>query len=182
MQYEIKKLSNRTSVRHAPYKLWYLGLEDTFEAGEFIAGKLSNEQWLAALGITPEQADTMFDDFAKTGGEAEDAKALRARLESIRAQTPLLFALSDMEHDRWCAYYRAHGWEELTVEEAQRLHELGIIKKASDHQSALLKRHCYICDSETLLRRGVQLGEDPFRYDRAAVIEVRRIMTGDILA
>lgn len=181
-QYEIKKLSNRTSVRHAPYKLWYLGLEDAFEVGQFDASRLSNEQWLAALDLTPEQADAMFDDFAKTGGKAEDAKALRTRLESIRAQAPLLFALSDMEHDRWCAYYRAHGWEDLTVEEAHRLQELGIIKKASDHQSVLLKRHCYLCDSETLLLRGVQLGEDPFRYDRAAVIELRRIMTGEILA
>ena len=181
-QSEIKKLSNRMSVRHAPYKLWYLGLESAFEEGEFIASRLSSEQWLAALGITPEQADALFDDIADVGGPAESEKALQERLRSIRAELPTVFALSDMEHDRWCAYYRAHGWEGLTVEEAQRLHKLGIIKKASEHQSALLKRHCYLCDSETLLQRGAQLGEDPFRYDRAAVIELRRIMTGEILA
>ena len=181
-QYEIKKLSNRMSVRHAPYKLWCLGLEDAFCDGRFDAQKLDNEAWLAALGLSPEAADALFDDVAAYAEDTLDAAALRARIDAIRTSTPAVSALSDIEHDRWCAYYRSHGWQGLTVEEAHRLHEMGIIRKANDHQSALLKRHCYLCDSETLLERGMQLGEDPCRYDRAAVIELYRILTGTILA
>ena len=181
-QYEIKKLSNRASVRHAPYKLWRLGLERVFHEGDFDERAFDNAQWLAALGVTAEEADALFEDAAAMEGQALDSNALRARLASIRSATPIVYELSDMEHDRWCAYYRAHGWQDLTVEEAKRLNELGIIRKPRDHQSVLLKRHCYLCDAETLLERGAQLGEDPFRYDRAAVIELRRILTGEILA
>ena len=179
---EIKKLSNRACVRHIPYKLWCVGLEDVFANGQFKKASLSNEQWLETLGVNAEQADTLFDDVAVAGGHRPERDDLRASLDHVREMTPIVSMLSDIEHDRWCAYYRSHGWKGLTIEEAKRLEEVGIIRNSGEHQSAILKRHCYICSTEELLERGAQLGEDPSRYDRAAIVELRRILTSDLLA
>lgn len=178
---EIKKLSNRASVRHIPYKLWCIGLEKAFDCGELKQDLLSNETWLETLGITAEQADSLFDDIALEEGRHLEGDDLRVSLAHVRETSPVVSMLSDIEHDRWCAYYRSHGWDELSVDEMARLAEVGIMRKPGEHQSAILKRHYYICSSEELLERGARLGEDPFRYDRAAIVELRRILTSDLL-
>jgi len=179
---EIKKLSNRVSVRHAPYKLWCLGLESSFDHGRFVEGSFTNEQWLETLGITAEQADALFEDVAVEEGAHLEGDDLRKRLERIQELSVPVSVLANAEHDRWCAYYRAHGWDSLAIEDIAGLEQLGVMSKPGDHQSAILKRHSYICSAEELLERGAQLGEDPFRYDRAAVVELRRILTADLLA
>lgn len=185
--YEIKKLSNRTCTRHIPYRLWSAGFNpDDYldEQGELIGEGLSQELWLRTLLGIPEgepiDADVV-DSLFKSGFDKNSTPAeAQAALDELRRRFPLLSELADIEHDRWVAFYASHGWRDLTIEECERLKRLGTIKKPDEHQSSLMRMHCYLCDIETLMKRGIALGEDPFRYDRAAIIEMARILSGSI--
>jgi len=194
-QYEIKKLSNRTSTRHIPYRLWSVGLEPH----EFIPGvdydpdgasaeprELTQELWFEALGIkvgaeglagVAAEVDALFEDAFDGSSSPEEAVAA---INDLRQRYPRLCELADIEHERWAAFYASHGWRDLSIEECERLKRLGVIEKPREHQSALMRMHCYLCDLEKLTERGIALGEDPYRYDRAAIIEVPRILNGSI--
>lgn len=43
-----------------------------------------------------------------------------------------------------------------------------------------MRRHYYLCDIDELVERGVALNDDPFVYDRAALVETQRILEGTI--
>lgn len=178
-EFEIKKLSNRTCVRHIPYRLWSVGVDPHIIAsdGTFAERKLSNDEWYQKLQITAEDADMLLRPHGSNG----DVDAARAELERFRKSYPMVCELADLEHYRWMAFYRSQGWRDLTIEDCERLVAMGVIKKLSTHQSPKLRRHCYLCDVGTLLDRGVTLGDDPIAYDRAAVIETQRILAGTIL-
>lgn len=178
-EYEIKKLSNRTSTRHIPYRLWSLGFNPSLhfdDAGSFVQKDLTNERWHRALGLaTAHDADLLLHPQNKGSN-----KETKAKLDRLRKTYPIVCALADLEHDRWVAFYRSQGWRDLTIEECQKLVDMGVISKLSVHQSPKLRRHCYLCNTNTLLERGVALNDDPFVYDRAAIVETQRILSGSI--
>ena len=101
-------------------------------------------------------------------------------MRDIHNEHPKVKELANLEHDRWLAFYRSEGWKDLTLDERERLEEKGIITETGAHQSPKLKRHCYMCDLDTLIERGAALKKDPLVYDRAAVIETQRILSGEI--
>ena len=175
-EFEIKKLSNRTSTRHIPYRLWSVGIDPSAciaEDGTFDANRLSLARWHEALGITPEDADKLLRPHPLDEDTRDEMAALRDRY-------PIVSELSDLEHDRWVAFYRSEGWRSLTIGECEGLVSMGIVSSLSVHQSPKLRRHCYLCDGETLFDRGAALKDDPFAYDRAIVIETQRILAGTI--
>lgn len=177
--FEIKKLSNRTCVRHIPYRLWSLGIDPTRhfdENGRFHQNGLTNSDWFKRLGITIEQGNNLLRQMNVYAGQEVTAK----RLAELRNEFPMVCALADLEHERWMAFYRSQGWRDLTIEDCQKLVDMGIIAKLSTHQSPKLRRHCYLCNIDTLVERGVALQDDPFVYDRAAIVETQRILTGSI--
>lgn len=177
--YEIRKLSNRTCVRHIPYRLWSLGIDPARhfdDKGRFHQNGLTNSDWFRRLGISFEQGNYLLRQMDMYAGQEVTAK----RLEELRNEFPIVCALADLEHERWMAFYRSQGWRDLTIEDCQKLVDMGIIAKLSTHQSPKLRRHCYLCDIDTLVERGVALQDDPFVYDRAAIVETQRILTGSI--
>lgn len=180
-RFEIRKLSNRTCVRHIPYRLWSLGVDPSvhFDAqGVFIERELTNERWLELLGINSQEANYLLCQPDRPRNEEITSRYLNR----LRNEFPTVCRLADLEHDRWVAFYRSQGWQDLTIEECQKLVDMGIISDMSRHQSPKLRRHCYLCDIETLVSRGVALQDDPFVYDRAAIVESQRILTGSIFA
>ncbi|MBR3314114.1 MAG: hypothetical protein IKG18_08245 [Atopobiaceae bacterium] len=175
-EFEIKKLSNRTCTRHIPYRLWSVGIDPRrciADDGTFSPTRLSNKRWHEAIGIGPKSADELLRPHPLSSTS-------RSELQTLRKEYPIVCALADLEHDRWMAFYRSQGWRDLTIEECRRLVSMGVVQKLSVHQSPKLRRHCYLCDIETLFDRGAALGDDPFVYDRAAIIETQRILSGTI--
>ena len=90
--------------------------------------------------------------------------------------------MGDLEHERWAAFYRSQGWRDLTPGDCDELKGSGIIEdKATAHQSSRLRLHGYLCPTEQLVERGAAFYDDPFVYDRAAVLETVRILSNAIL-
>lgn len=189
--YEIKKLSNRTNVRHIPYRLWCLGIDprEVFgPEGDLVGEGLDMGRWMRILSFDADGANELLTPH--TGVVANEVTGTKARLNSVmrdeqdklRTAFPVVCALAALEHERWMAFYRSQGWRGMTIDECRELARLGIVAKWQVHQSPKLRLHCYICSNEELLARGIELADDPYAYDRAAVIETPRILDGSIFA
>ena len=96
--------------------------------------------------------------------------------------------VADLEHVRWCAFYRSLGWrdtlsllstgyEDLTKEglESEQVEstkdQLEAIRSRIDLRSGTqhldLRVHYYLCDNiDELGQRGKDCGKHPFHYDR----------------
>ena len=215
-KHEVKKLSNRAGVRYIPYRLWTLG-RDVKPIGVSTDYLAENRTWLRLLGAEGlagqiEQAGSRGSsvdegylrllrgyDFKKAGLAGQSA-AVAGYYESerrTREQWPLICALGNLEHARWCAFYRAQGWRRIdTFEELERIvltsrnpgAPLGgpELDAAFAHnranQSPSLKRHFYLVDPNvdqhgdcSLAKHGELYRDDPFAYDRTIVINSVRI-------
>ena len=186
-EYEIKKLSNRTNVRHIPYRLWCLGIDATeylSSEGDLLGGGIDLAWWRLLMGYDVEGAELLMSHHkgivVRDGEKVCDPVAMRREQDELRAAYPVVCALADLEHERWLAFYRSEGWRDLTIAECDRLVELGLIARRKVHQSPKLRLHCYLCSNEELLERGIALEDDPYTYDRAAVMETPRILKQDI--
>ena len=199
--YEVKKLSNRAATRFTFYRLWCLGLGDG--AQHDVSGELQG-RWLAKLGVAPILERLAAGDAdavatlagvrpGPTGTGADDRAARRKALAdedaSVRSRHPLLCAMGDLEHARWCAFLRANGWRaveggfdglERTMAFVGRSPRPGM---PLPHESMRLMRHYYLVDDPADYRdRGADCRDDPAACDRMVVAECLRILSRGYVA
>ncbi|GJM55746.1 hypothetical protein ATOP_14010 [Granulimonas faecalis] len=199
--YEVRKLSNRAATRFTFYRLWCLGLGDG--AQRDVSGELQG-RWLAKLGVAPVLERLAAGDAcavaalagvrpgpAGTGAEERAARrrALAAGDARLRSEHPLLCAMGDLEHARWCAFLRANGWRALeggfdglerTMAFVGRSPRPG---KPHPHESMRLMRHYYLVDDPATYRdHGADCADDPAACDRMVVAECLRILSHGYVA
>lgn len=186
-EYEIKKLSNRTNVRHIPYRLWCLGMDPAEVIGvdgDLLGAGIDQARWMDLLGYDEAGAEELMShhrgESKVDGVKTFDPERMRAEQDDLRRRFPVVCALAELEHERWLAFYRSEGWRDLTIEECDKLVSLGLIASRKVHQSPKLRLHCYMCSNEELLERGIALEDDPYTYDRAAVMETARILSQEV--
>lgn len=194
---EVRKLSDRAEVRFAIYRLWCLGLDH----GTSLVDDL-HEAWLAKLdaqGLLEAAhggdaravaciSGTPFSTMAMD--EASREERVTQTLEeyrSVRERWPVLARLGDVEHERWCAFFRSQGWQGLaSFDELRRT--MAFVGRRDDprwpypHQSTRLRSHYYLVDDPLeAARRGAECRDDPLADDRLIVLETIRALRGDIL-
>ena len=194
--YEIKKLSNRAATRFTFYRLWCAGMGDGAQSD--VSGELAG-RWLHKLGVAPILERLAAGDAdavatlagirpAPSGtGDSERAarrKALADEDARIRAEHPLLCAMGDLEHARWCAFLRANGWQGVDggFEELERtMAFVGRTQRPGSpypHESMRLMRHYYLTDDPNAYRdRGADCQDDPAARDRMVVAECLHILS-----
>ena len=107
----------------------------------------------------------------------------------LRSEHPLLCAMGDLEHARWCAFLRANGWRALeggfdglerTMAFVGRSPRPG---KPHPHESMRLMRHYYLVDDPATYRdHGADCADDPAACDRMVVAECLRILSHGYVA
>ena len=194
---EVRKLSDRAEVRFAIYRLWCLGLDH----GSGLDDDL-HEEWLEkldAVGVLEAAHEGDPEARACVSGtpfatEAMDAASREARVAQTLAESkvardrwPVLSALGDLEHARWCAFFRAQGWRTIAdFDELERT--MALVGRTDEpawpypHQSTRLHAHYYLVDDPIeAARRGAECRDDPCSDDRLIVLETIRALRGDIV-
>ncbi|MDO4796723.1 MAG: hypothetical protein Q4A01_01750 [Coriobacteriales bacterium] len=90
---ELDKYSHRSAALSIPYKLWMLGLE---------AGKTSSQEFHRKLCRPANDIVEYVEQDLSTVPDGE-----------LRARWPLFSYLADLEHVRWCTFYRSLGWRDV---------------------------------------------------------------------
>ncbi len=194
---EVRKLSNRAAVRFAIYRLWCMGLDHGMGTDEDL-----HERWLAKLGAVGALEGALAGDpdafecvcglqYERLGMDAAEREARVGQVmtvfDDVRRRWPVLAELAANEHERWCAFFRAEGWESIPdFDELRRT--IMAVGRAIDplwpypHQSSRLKRHYYLVDDPAEeARRGAECRDDPCADDRLIVLETIRTLRGDIV-
>ncbi len=194
---EVRKLSDRAEVRFAIYRLWCLGLDHGTSASADL-----HDAWLEKLDATGVLkavragdaearacvAGTAFTTSAMdAASRAERVAQTMAESELARRRWPVLCALGDLEHARWCAFFRAQGWRGIAdFAELERM--MALVGRADDpawpypHQSTRLLAHYYLVDDPLeAARRGAECRDDPCSDDRLIVLETIRALRGEIV-
>ncbi|MEY8436934.1 hypothetical protein AAK967_04210 [Atopobiaceae bacterium 24-176] len=194
--YEIKKLSNRAATRFTFYRLWCLGMGNGAQSD--VSGELAGS-WLHKLGVAPILERLAAGDPGAVAtlagvrpapagtGEAEREKrrkALAAEDARIRAEHPLLCAMGDLEHARWCAFLRANGWQGMEGDFDRLERTMAFVGRTPrpdspfPHESMRLMRHYYLVDDPATYRdRGADCDDDPAACDRMVVAECLHILS-----
>ena len=194
---EVRKLSNRAAVRYAIYRLWCVGLDHGTGTGDGL-----HDLWLSRLGAEgvideafagePRAVECLCGPSFEEGAMDEASRERRVRRSlavaaDARRRWPVLATLADQEHRRWCAFFRAQGWDTMDgfADLARTMEAVGrgdMDGWPYPHQSTRLKRHYYLVDDNLLTaRRGAECRDDPCADDRLIVLETIRSLRGDVV-
>lgn len=182
-KYEVKKLSSFASALHVPYRLWSVGLALSYDKESKTyqitrqadsQDSISAEDWLRILNVPREEIGNVSRRCL-----SHEEKQLYSRAY------PTLFALADLEHDRWVAFYQSLGWLDMDPADFSSVARyIGLDSDNNPHQSEKLKIHCFACDKSTMLEREAKYSpcKDVGVYDRAIVVDSFQIVEFDVIA